>query len=153
MWFTKFEVGDFILAPRPRYSISKLQLKPNLNTSASSKCANCGSNPIDDWDIVITVNCIGNGDLGAARVGYNGLVNFVAQACRTNKLRMVLQYCNEVPLEYDITGGYVQPIEPEWALDCCDSATLVAELHMTGLEIDTTNNPDVTIYNYVVYTP
>lgn len=155
MWFEKLELYNpdtdktFILAPRPRYSIEKIRYTPNV---ARSSCANCGDSPIEDWEIVYTIHCLGNGDLAAARIAYNKLVAAAKEACSSNKLHLVLQYCNEEPLEHDISSAYVQPVDTQWNPDCCDSSTFTAELHMTGLE-PIENVPEIIISNYLVYTP
>lgn len=151
MWFTKLEFGNLILAPRPRYSIEKVSYKPNLSNNGA--CVTCGDSPIEDWDIVFTIHCLGNGDLSAARLFYNQLVAAAKLACTTERQRLVLQYCNELPMEHDITKAYIVPVEQQWQPDCCDSATLSVELHMTGLEISTTDPTELVIYNYLVYNP
>jgi len=156
MWVNKLELYNpdtnktFILAPRPRYSLEKISYKPNLTGTTSGNCATCGNDPFDNWDIVFTIHCIGNGDLNAARLVYTDLVKMIAEACADNKLRLSLQYCDETPLEHDVTKGYVQPVENDWEIDCCDNTTITVELHMTALDIKP-DEPDITTYNYVVY--
>jgi hypothetical protein len=91
--------------------------------------------------------------LAAARLAYNKLVNASLEACSSNKLRLTLQYCNEIPLEHDILSAYIQPVDTQWKPDCCDSSTFTAELHMTGLEIAASDPHEIAIYNYLAYIP
>lgn len=134
MWFTKLELGDFILAPRPSYSITKIDYKPTTNGPGGA-CVGCGISPIKEWEIVYTIVCLGHGDLSAARILYNRLNQFlIDNVCNTTRQKLVLQYCDETPLEHDIYSAYIAPVDLDTPSDCCSNTNLSLELHMTGLD-------------------
>lgn len=142
-------IGDFILAPRPRYSVEEVSYTAQLLQGQS-----CGCNGmVKNWEIVLRVHCIGNGDIAAARRSYSQLEAILAGLCATNKKLYRRSYCNEEPLEYTLQGGYIQPTNLDWlpGQDCCHNTSLSGEVHLTTVDIFT--GAELQVYDYVTLVP
>lgn len=149
-------IGDFILAPRPRYIVIEKDYTPSLFSGGATSSAACASSggcegAIKNWEIILEVHCRGNGDLASARRNWLRLENFLKDVCNSNVVKFRRVYCDEEPLIHYITSGYIKPINLDWMPDCCDNTTLSGELHLITSEVNT--GVELMAYDYHILKP
>lgn len=133
------KIGEFILAPRPRYSISKetinVTLRDGSTNSAPLDCASgeCGDGQIKNSEIVFTVRCLGSNDHKAADFSYRQLEIFLNTLCKDNIQQYHRVICDEAPLVYWINGGYIRRVDMEWDWE---NGVRSGEVHLTTIDID-----------------
>lgn len=131
------EIGDFILSPRPRYSIEVVDLIPQVPTVDSSGCCVTGG-MIQSWEIILKIYFISHGDITASRRNYIRMEEFLAELCGVLPQKLSLQYCTEEPWEQYIAKGYMKPIDIDrFQHGCCDSNSFGGEIHLFSVDIET----------------
>jgi hypothetical protein len=150
------KIGDFRLAPRPRYIIEKEEINVTLRDSAAGggtspgQCSNTGdencTGAIKNREIVFQVRCIGNGDLAAATNAYNLLQEFLDEICGANRQDYFRQIRNETPREYSIVSAYIKDLDLDLEYECVGIKT--GEVHLFTADEDT--GTEIAMFGYTV---
>lgn len=134
------KIGDFRIAPRPRFRIYDEEVIVNLNDSVTNSDNSCtGSSeectsPVKDREIIFKMRFIGQGDCNISTNAYREFETFLAGICGQNLEEYYKRICDEEPLIYTINRAYIRPLDLELEYGC--DAIRTGEVHLFTTDIN-----------------